>query len=98
MLWCAVSATMIIGPILYGDFKFVVVCNTHWILILNAHLLSEKLCSFVLARHMAAQITESLGCCLQRYFGDRIISWVIVASFFDTSEPYNLYLWGHVER
>jgi hypothetical protein len=31
MLLCAVSATMIIGPILYGDFKFVVMCNTYWI-------------------------------------------------------------------
>jgi len=31
MLWCAVIATMIIGPILSGDFKFVVMCNIHWV-------------------------------------------------------------------
>jgi len=30
MFWCAVSAAMIIGLVLYGDFKFVVICNTHW--------------------------------------------------------------------
>jgi hypothetical protein len=29
MFWCAVIAAMIIGLILYGDFKFVVMCNTH---------------------------------------------------------------------
>jgi len=31
MFWCAVSAAMIIGLVLYGNFKFVVMCNTHWI-------------------------------------------------------------------
>lgn len=31
MFWCAVSVAVITGLILYGDFKFVVMCNTHWI-------------------------------------------------------------------
>jgi len=35
MFWGAVSAAMIIGLILYGDFKFVVMCNTHGMLFIE---------------------------------------------------------------